>query len=73
MSEETKDELLRLREENEKLRAQVERLKECIGLATLCATFPNIQKEELMELGKSMKQHVEFEKFLADLLRTLFS
>ena len=57
---------MRLRAENEKLKAQIEGLKECVGFATLYATFPNIPKEELMALGKSMMQSVEVEKFLAD-------
>lgn len=65
MSEETKDELLRLREENEKLRAQVEGLKECVGYAGAQALFPSLSNDQLLAAGKKMMEEQSVDEFLA--------
>lgn len=63
--DETKDDPLLLREENEKLRAQVEGLKECVGYAGAQALFPNLNNDQLLAAGKKMMEEQDVDAFLA--------
>ena len=65
MGDRTKDELLRLRAENEKLRAQVEGLKECVGFAAAQALFPTMSNDHLLVVGKSMMKRLDVDKLIA--------
>ena len=65
MGDRTKDELLRLREENEKLRAQVEGLKECVGFAAAQMIFPAMPNDHLLVVGKAMMERLDVDTFIA--------
>ena len=65
MSDRDKDELLRLRAENEKLQAQVEGLKECVGFAVAQIIFPTMSNDHLLVVGKSMMKRLDVDKLIA--------
>ena len=66
MDDRTRDELLRLREENEKLRAQVEGLKECVGFAVAQIMFPAMPNDHLLIVGKAMMERLDVDMLIAN-------
>lgn len=64
MGEETKDELLRLRAENEKLRSQVKGLKECAFTASFKAAYPHIPLKILKIMFEEWEKDFDTEKFI---------
>ena len=65
MGDKTKAELLCLRAENEKLRAQVERLKECVGFAVAQMLFPAMPNDRLIVIGKAMMERLDVDALIA--------
>lgn len=61
----TNDELLRLRAENDHLRAQVEGLKECVGFAVAQMLFPTMPNDRLMVVGKAMMERLDVDALIA--------
>ena len=66
MDDRTRDEFLRLREENEKLRAQVEGLKECVGFAVAQIMFPAMTNDHLLIVGKAMMERLDVDMLIAN-------
>lgn len=64
MADKTKDELMRLRAENEKLKAQIEGLKECVGFTAMQIVFPSFSYDMLLALGKKMMENQDVDAFI---------
>lgn len=58
-------ELARLRAENDKLREQVEGLKECIGFAMLLVAAPTMHRDNLRIVGKKIMEGRDVDELLA--------
>ena len=59
------DEIISLREENEKIRAQVEGLKECVGLAVAQMLFPTMHSDRLMVVGRAIMEELDVDALIA--------
>ena len=51
--------------ENEKLRAQVEGLKECVGLAVAQMLFPTMHSDRLMVVGRAIMEGLDVDALIA--------